>query len=83
MLTFLEPCVRVELMEQIPYVALFCYENYSLMEAVPQYILYIILRYLMDSNNQVRKTSQHVLLELLKHELVERSKSIISGIMII
>jgi len=69
-----EPCVRVELMEQIPHVALFCYEHYSLMEAVPQYILYIILRYLMDSNNQVRKTSQHVLLELLKHELVERSK---------
>ncbi|XP_031552606.1 serine/threonine-protein phosphatase 4 regulatory subunit 1-like isoform X2 [Actinia tenebrosa] len=69
----IEPCVRVELMEQIPHVALYCYEHFSLMEAVPQYILYVILRYLMDSNNQVRKTSQHVLLELLKHELVERA----------
>lgn len=73
---FTEPCVRVELMEQIPHVALFCYEHYSLMEAVPHYLLFIILRYLMDSNNQVRKTSQHVLLELLKHELVERSKNL-------
>ncbi|XP_032233174.2 serine/threonine-protein phosphatase 4 regulatory subunit 1 [Nematostella vectensis] len=69
----IEPCVRVELMDQIPHVALFCYEHYSMMEAVPQYILYIVLRYLMDSNNQVRKASQQVLLELLEHELVERA----------
>ena len=49
----LEPSVRVELMEQVPHVAVYCYEHYSMMEAVPQYILFIVLRFLTDSNNQV------------------------------
>lgn len=50
---FLEPSVRVELMEQVPHVAVYCYEHHSMMEAVPQYILFIVLRFLTDSNNQV------------------------------
>jgi len=49
----LEPSVRVELMEQVPHVAVYCYEHHSMMEAVPQYILFIVLRFLTDSNNQV------------------------------
>lgn len=51
---FLEPSVRVELMEQVPHVAVYCYEHHSMMEAVPQYILFIVLRFLTDSNNQVQ-----------------------------
>ncbi|XP_015774824.1 PREDICTED: serine/threonine-protein phosphatase 4 regulatory subunit 1-like isoform X2 [Acropora digitifera] len=67
-----EPSVRVELMEQVPHVAVYCYEHHSMMEAVPQYILFIVLRFLTDSNNQVRKTSQAALLVLLEQEVVER-----------
>ena len=40
-------------MEQVPHVAVYCYEHHSMMEAVPQYILFIVLRFLTDSNNQV------------------------------
>ena len=54
---FLEPSVRVELMEQVPHVAVYCYEHHSMMEAIPQYILYIVLRFLTDPNNQVIYTS--------------------------
>ncbi|KAJ7374717.1 Serine/threonine-protein phosphatase 4 regulatory subunit 1 [Desmophyllum pertusum] len=68
----IEPSVRVELMEQVPHVAVYCYEHHSMMEAVPQYILFIVLRFLTDSNNQVRKTSQAALLVLLEQEVVER-----------
>jgi len=41
-------------MEQVPHVAVYCYEHHSMMEAVPQYILFIVLRFLTDSNNQVK-----------------------------
>ena len=59
---FLEPSVRVELMEQVPHVAVYCYEHHSMMEAVPQYILFIVLRFLTDLNNQVQLEGLHVLL---------------------
>ncbi|RUS92186.1 hypothetical protein EGW08_000039, partial [Elysia chlorotica] len=68
-----EPSVRSELMEQVPHVAVYCQENSeSFTDAVPQYILPMVVRYLNDSNSQVRKTSQAALLVLLEQELVEK-----------
>ncbi|KAK3765828.1 hypothetical protein RRG08_026297 [Elysia crispata] len=68
-----EPSVRSELMEQVPHVAVYCQENIqSFVDAVPKYILPMVVRYLNDANSQVRKTSQAALLVLLEQELVEK-----------
>ncbi|KAL6051221.1 hypothetical protein STEG23_005909, partial [Scotinomys teguina] len=68
-----EPTVRAELMEQVPHIALFCQENRpSIPCAFSKYLLPIVVRYLADQNNQVRKTSQAALLALLEQELIER-----------
>ncbi|KAM3928802.1 serine/threonine-protein phosphatase 4 regulatory subunit 1 isoform 2-T2 [Leptodactylus fuscus] len=69
-----EPTVRAELMEQVPHLAMFCQENRpSIPHAFSKYLLPIVVRYLADQNNQVRKTSQAALLVLLEQELIERS----------
>ncbi|KAM9308008.1 serine/threonine-protein phosphatase 4 regulatory subunit 1 [Gastrophryne carolinensis] len=69
-----EPTVRAELMEQVPHLAMFCQENRpSIPHAFSRYLLPIVVRYLADQNNQVRKTSQAALLVLLEQELIERS----------
>ncbi|KAM8966915.1 serine/threonine-protein phosphatase 4 regulatory subunit 1 [Pelodytes ibericus] len=69
----LEPTVRAELMEQVPHLAMFCQENRpSIPHAFSKYLLPIVVRYLADQNNQVRKTSQAALLVLLEQELIER-----------
>ncbi|KAM5157441.1 serine/threonine-protein phosphatase 4 regulatory subunit 1 isoform 4-T4 [Mantella aurantiaca] len=69
-----EPTVRAELMEQVPHLAMFCQENRpSIPHAFSKYFLPIVVRYLADQNNQVRKTSQAALLVLLEQELIERS----------
>ncbi|XP_053427445.1 serine/threonine-protein phosphatase 4 regulatory subunit 1 isoform X6 [Nycticebus coucang] len=68
-----EPTVRAELMEQVPHIALFCQENRpSIPCAFSKYLLPVVVRYLADQNNQVRKTSQAALLALLEQELIER-----------
>ncbi|XP_061451381.1 serine/threonine-protein phosphatase 4 regulatory subunit 1 isoform X3 [Rhineura floridana] len=68
-----EPTVRAELMEQVPHIAMFCQENRpSIPSAFSKYLLPIVVRYLADQNNQVRKTSQAALLVLLEQELIER-----------
>ncbi|XP_010894958.1 serine/threonine-protein phosphatase 4 regulatory subunit 1 isoform X2 [Esox lucius] len=68
-----EPTVRAELMEQVHHIAIFCQENRpSIPFAFSKYLLPIVVRYLADQNNQVRKTSQTALLELLEQELIER-----------
>lgn len=68
-----EPTVRAELMEQVPHIALFCQENRpSIPYAFSKHLLPIVVRYLADQNNQVRKTSQAALLALLEQELIER-----------
>ncbi|XP_072568521.1 serine/threonine-protein phosphatase 4 regulatory subunit 1 isoform X1 [Paramormyrops kingsleyae] len=68
-----EPTVRAELMEQVPHIAIFCQENRpSIPFAFSKYLLPIVVRYLADQNNQVRKTSQAALLVLLEQELIER-----------
>ncbi|XP_036410351.1 serine/threonine-protein phosphatase 4 regulatory subunit 1 isoform X1 [Megalops cyprinoides] len=68
-----EPTVRAELMEQVPHIAIFCQENRpSIPFAFSKYLLPIVVRYLADQNNQVRKTSQAALLVLLEQELIDR-----------
>ncbi|KAJ8010607.1 hypothetical protein DPEC_G00076820 [Dallia pectoralis] len=68
-----EPTVRAELMEQVHNIAIFCQENRpSIPFAFSKYLLPIVVRYLADQNNQVRKTSQTALLELLEQELIDR-----------
>lgn len=68
-----EPTVRAELMEQVPHLAMFCHENRpSIPHAFSKYLLPIVVRYLADQNNQVRKTSQAALLVLLEQDLIER-----------
>ncbi|XP_037589275.1 serine/threonine-protein phosphatase 4 regulatory subunit 1-like isoform X2 [Cebus imitator] len=68
-----EPTVRAELMEQVPHIALFCQENRpSIPYAFSKFLLPIVVRYLADQNNQVRKTSQAALLALLEQELIDR-----------
>lgn len=69
-----EPTVRAELMEQIPHIAIFCQENRpSIPFAFSKFLLPIVVRYLADQNNLVRKTSQAALLMLLEQELIERA----------
>ena len=48
-----EAAVRIEVMEQIPHVAVLCVEHRGLHYAIPQYILPVVVRYLTDPNNQV------------------------------
>ncbi|KAK7505661.1 hypothetical protein BaRGS_00002932, partial [Batillaria attramentaria] len=68
-----DPSVRSELMEQVPHIAVYCQENKGLFsDAMPNYILPMVVRYLNDANNQVRKTSQAALLVLLEQGLVDK-----------
>jgi len=69
-----EPSVRAELMEQVPHIAMYGQEyKAKLSHVVPQHLLPMVVKFLTDTNNQVRKTSQAALLVLLEQGLVERS----------
>ncbi|XP_038658886.1 serine/threonine-protein phosphatase 4 regulatory subunit 1 isoform X1 [Scyliorhinus canicula] len=69
-----EPTVRAELMEQVPHLAMYLQENRpSFPTAFSKYLVPIVIRYLTDPNNQVRKTSQAALLVLLEQELIDRT----------
>jgi len=68
-----EPSVRAELMEQVPHIAMYCQElPESLHDVVPIHLLPLVVKFLTDTNNQVRKTSQAALLVLLEQGLVDR-----------
>ncbi|XP_044909384.1 serine/threonine-protein phosphatase 4 regulatory subunit 1-like isoform X7 [Felis catus] len=68
-----EPTVRTDLMEQIPPIAVFLQENRSNFPGVlADYLTPIVVRYLTDPNNQVRKSSQEVLLILLEQDLISQ-----------
>ncbi|XP_032243568.1 serine/threonine-protein phosphatase 4 regulatory subunit 1-like isoform X2 [Phoca vitulina] len=68
-----EPTVRTELMEQIPPIAVFLQENRSNFPVVlSEYLTPIVVRHLTDPNNQVRKSSQEVLLILLEQDLISQ-----------
>ncbi|XP_037356706.1 serine/threonine-protein phosphatase 4 regulatory subunit 1-like isoform X2 [Talpa occidentalis] len=66
-----EPTVRTELVEQIPPVAIFLQENRSDFPLLlSEHLTPIVVRCLADPNNQVRKSSQEVLLVLLEQDLI-------------
>ncbi|KFO69371.1 Serine/threonine-protein phosphatase 4 regulatory subunit 1, partial [Cuculus canorus] len=70
----LEPTVRTELMEQIPPIAIFLQESRpKFPTAFVEYLMPIVVRYLTDVNNQVRKAGQEALLILLEQDLVTQS----------
>ncbi|KFR10133.1 Serine/threonine-protein phosphatase 4 regulatory subunit 1, partial [Opisthocomus hoazin] len=69
-----EPTVRTELMEQIPPIAIFLQESRpKFTAAFFEYLMPIVVRYLTDVNNQVRKAGQEALLILLEQDLVTQS----------
>ena len=81
MFYFAEPSVRSELMEQVPHIAVYCQENKGVFShAMPTYILPMVVRYLNDTNTQVRKTSQAALLVLLEQGLVEKGERLLFDI---
>ena len=60
-------------MEQVPHIAMYCQElKGKLAHVVPQHLLPMVVKFLTDFNNQVRKTSQAALLVLLEQGLVEK-----------
>ncbi|XP_006839371.1 PREDICTED: serine/threonine-protein phosphatase 4 regulatory subunit 1-like [Chrysochloris asiatica] len=66
-----EPTVRTELMDQIPPIAMFLQEHRADFPTVlSEYLVPVVVRYLTDANNQVRKSSQEVLLILLEQDLI-------------
>ncbi|XP_060133477.1 serine/threonine-protein phosphatase 4 regulatory subunit 1 [Zootoca vivipara] len=66
-----EPTVRTELMEQIPPIAIFLQESRpNFPTSFSEYLMPIVVRYLTDPNNQVRKASQDSLLILLEQGLL-------------
>merc|ERR1719507_1897232 len=69
-----EPSVRAELMEQVPHIAMYCQElPESMHHIVPSHLLPLVVKFLTDTNNQVRKTSQAALLVLLEQGLVDKA----------
>ncbi|XP_069728030.1 serine/threonine-protein phosphatase 4 regulatory subunit 1-like isoform X2 [Phaenicophaeus curvirostris] len=69
-----EPTVRTELMEQIPPIAIFLQESRpKFPTAFVEYLMPIVVRYLTDVNNQVRKAGQEALLILLEQGLIAQS----------
>ncbi|XP_029005771.1 serine/threonine-protein phosphatase 4 regulatory subunit 1 [Betta splendens] len=69
-----EPTVRAELMEQVPNIAMFLHESRpNFPAAFSRYLVPIVVRYLIDPNNQVRKTSQAALLVLLEQGLISKA----------
>ncbi|XP_075384498.1 serine/threonine-protein phosphatase 4 regulatory subunit 1-like isoform X1 [Tenrec ecaudatus] len=66
-----EPTVRTELMEQIAPIATFLQEHRAdFLALLSEYLIPVVLRCLTDTSNQVRKSSQEVLLILLEQDLI-------------
>ncbi|XP_053098574.1 serine/threonine-protein phosphatase 4 regulatory subunit 1-like isoform X2 [Hemicordylus capensis] len=69
-----EPTVRTELMEQLPPIAIFLQGSRpNFPTAFSEYLMPIVVRYLTDPNNQVRKASQESLLILLEQGLIAQN----------
>lgn len=68
----IEPSIRCELMEQLPPCAVIIVDMKVILDVISGYILPIMVRYLSDANNQVRKLSQNALLQLMDQDLVTR-----------
>ncbi|XP_076385857.1 serine/threonine-protein phosphatase 4 regulatory subunit 1 isoform X1 [Megachile rotundata] len=64
--------VRLDLMEQLPHVATICQEASHLFgDVLHDHLLNIIVTYLRDEENQVRMTTQAVVLTLMKNGLLD------------
>ncbi|XP_069807821.1 serine/threonine-protein phosphatase 4 regulatory subunit 1-like [Dendropsophus ebraccatus] len=69
-----EPTVRTELMEQVPQITIFLQESRpQFPRAFSEYLLPVLVRYLTDPNNEVRKASQEALLILLEQDLIDQN----------
>ncbi|XP_054711715.1 serine/threonine-protein phosphatase 4 regulatory subunit 1-like isoform X2 [Uloborus diversus] len=62
--------VRTDLVVQLPHIAAFCKEA-DLENAIPEFLVPIIINYLGDELNQVRKSSHSVLLSLIELKLID------------
>jgi len=66
--------IRSELMEQVPHIAIYCQEVPEYLgHAVSHHLLPLVVKFLVDNNHQVRKTSQAALLVLLEQGLVDKA----------
>ena len=60
-------------MEQVPHIAMFCREFKDFLEdSVAVHLLPLVVKFLTDNTNQVRKTAQAALLVLLEQDLVDQ-----------
>ncbi|KAK7793289.1 hypothetical protein R5R35_004991 [Gryllus longicercus] len=67
-----EISVKAELMEQLPHIAMVCYEEREKLHfVVEECLLPLVIRFLGDSDNQMRKTTQAALLVLMEQGLVD------------
>lgn len=66
----IEPSVRCELMEQLPSCCMVISDLRLIGDAIPGFILPVMVKYLTDNNNQVRKLSQNALLQLMEQMLI-------------
>uniref|UniRef100_A0A131YZN0 Serine/threonine-protein phosphatase 4 regulatory subunit 1 n=1 Tax=Rhipicephalus appendiculatus TaxID=34631 RepID=A0A131YZN0_RHIAP len=70
-----EPSVRTELVEQLPNIASFCASEGGLLEnVVKEHVVSILVQYLTDVANQVRKRTQVSLLFILEQGLIDRKQ---------
>uniref|UniRef100_A0A023FIK7 Serine/threonine-protein phosphatase 4 regulatory subunit 1 n=1 Tax=Amblyomma cajennense TaxID=34607 RepID=A0A023FIK7_AMBCJ len=70
-----EPSVRTELVEQLPNIASFCASEGGLLEnVVREHVVPILVQYLTDVANQVRKRTQVSLLFILERSLIDRKQ---------
>lgn len=68
-----EPSVRAELMEQIPHLAALCKANcYHLGNLIKHHLVPMIIKYLADINNQVRKRTQATLLVMVEQGVIDK-----------
>nr|XP_015912554.1 serine/threonine-protein phosphatase 4 regulatory subunit 1 [Parasteatoda tepidariorum] len=65
-----DPSVRTELMVQLPHIAAFCKEV-KLNYIISQYLVPMLLSYLRDESNLVRKSSHSALMSILDQGLVD------------
>ncbi|XP_053560470.1 serine/threonine-protein phosphatase 4 regulatory subunit 1 [Bombina bombina] len=69
-----EPTIRTELMEQIPQITIFLQESRPhFPRAFSEYLMPIVVHYLKDHNNQVRKSCHEALLILLEQDLINQN----------
>lgn len=68
----IEPSVRCELMEQLPPCSIMIMDMKIINDAISTFILPVMVRYLTDANNQVRKLSQNALLQLMDQDLIRK-----------